>query len=929
MIPVELILEGIYSYRERTRIDFQPLLDAHLFGIFGSVGSGKSSLLDAITYALYGQVERMNKRDSVAANMFNLDADTAYIRFTFDSLVDGRRYQCLATGKRRKSGPFMNRECFILEADVPVPVTEQTIQDAIGLSYDHFTRTVIVPQGKFQEFLQLSDKDRTEMMQHLFHLHRFDLAGPLRNLIGRTKSHEQHLAGQLETLERILVTPLPQLETERKRLQAEQVAAVQKVRQTTLELEALTTYHRTRIEFDQNQASLQKLLPLIQERTFQLDGLQKQHAALVQKEASLPQLQQLTQQLRLLMDLQSSKHELSELDQKTQIKKQALLPLQEQMKQKRLMLEESNQNISSLLAKRASSETIQERTAWSYQWQQAEQKRLELESSGKEGRFQLDRVKTELQVFWQQHWDPTLFDHALPENPGELIPEWTKNVEANLERIEQEILHVQLQSGLSPFADQLADGQPCPLCGSLDHPVPYTPDQSQDKVRSLTEKKDQKRKALHRMKSLWENSLQLENKIVMQEERLKTLRQEYQNIQAVQARLTPHLENWGLSHDKLTEWLEQQSTYSAQIDSMQKAHHVQQEELQQIEKQYIHQETGVKAHEAEALRLQSRVDTLAEQIGTLDGLETYLERSREELLQTIQQLEQESRAIATAVGDSQKKVQDARDRLQEDQIRKEYFDEQDKQLNGRLEEQNIVLKEAHPDRYAAVADMDTQQAVAKLKEELAALEGQATHWSNQLAVIETQIKDTNLRMEEAVRLKAEFQVVSNKLNNLKTLDTLFRGKGMVDFAASRYLRQILEHANQRFYKMTRHKLRLELGEDNRIMVRDYYHGGALRLVKTLSGGQLFQAALALALSLAEQIRDHRQGDRDFFFLDEGFGTQDRDSLILVLDTLKALRGENRSVGIISHVEDLQQEVNAYLKITLDPVRGSLITASHG
>lgn len=176
-------------------------------------------------------------------------------------------------------------------------------------------------------------------------------------------------------------------------------------------------------------------------------------------------------------------------------------------------------------------------------------------------------------------------------------------------------------------------------------------------------------------------------------------------------------------------------------------------------------------------------------------------------------------------------------------------------------------------------------------------------------------------------MNEELKQVRNKLDNLKTLEGLFRAKGMVDFAASRYLRQILAHANQRFYSMTRHKLRLELSDDLRIMVRDYYHGGALRSVKTLSGGQLFQASLALALSLAEQIRSHRKGERDFFFLDEGFGTQDRESLIVVLDTLKALRSENRSVGIISHVEELQQEVNASLRIHLDPVRGSLIETS--
>ena len=162
MIPVELIIEGIYSYKERTRVDFQPLLAAQLFGIFGAVGSGKSSLLEAITFALYGQVERMTRRDSLAANMFNLDADQAFIQFTFDSLVDGQRYRCVATGKRRKQGPELSREFYRLTDDTPLPVEEAAVHEAIGLSYDHFTRTVIVPQGKPIPQLQYKKSSLTQ-----------------------------------------------------------------------------------------------------------------------------------------------------------------------------------------------------------------------------------------------------------------------------------------------------------------------------------------------------------------------------------------------------------------------------------------------------------------------------------------------------------------------------------------------------------------------------------------------------------------------------------------------------------------------------------------------------------------------------------------------------------------------------------------------
>ena len=72
MIPLKLTIEGLYSYQEKQTIDFTSLTDAGLFGVFGSVGSGKSSILEAITFALYGETERMNKRDNRAYNMMNL-----------------------------------------------------------------------------------------------------------------------------------------------------------------------------------------------------------------------------------------------------------------------------------------------------------------------------------------------------------------------------------------------------------------------------------------------------------------------------------------------------------------------------------------------------------------------------------------------------------------------------------------------------------------------------------------------------------------------------------------------------------------------------------------------------------------------------------------------------------------------------------------
>jgi exonuclease SbcC len=159
------------------------------------------------------------------------------------------------------------------------------------------------------------------------------------------------------------------------------------------------------------------------------------------------------------------------------------------------------------------------------------------------------------------------------------------------------------------------------------------------------------------------------------------------------------------------------------------------------------------------------------------------------------------------------------------------------------------------------------------------------------------------------------------------LERLFSGKGFVRYVSSIYLRELCNTANKRFRLLTKNSLSLEIDDSNTFWVTDYLNGGKKRLLKTLSGGQTFQASLCLALALAEKVKALNQADQSFFFLDEGFGALDKNSLRVVFETLKALRHENRVVGIISHVEELQQEVGVYAQVELDAELGSTISYS--
>ena len=179
-------------------------------------------------------------------------------------------------------------------------------------------------------------------------------------------------------------------------------------------------------------------------------------------------------------------------------------------------------------------------------------------------------------------------------------------------------------------------------------------------------------------------------------------------------------------------------------------------------------------------------------------------------------------------------------------------------------------------------------------------------------------------IEIQLSLRNELKALETRSDNIKTMKSLFKASGFVNYISSVYLQNLCNTANSRFFQLTRQKLSLEISEDNNFKVRDFMNGGKERSVKTLSGGQTFQASLSLALALADNIQKITESDQNFFFLDEGFGSLDKESLNIVFDTLKSLRKENRIVGVISHVEEMQQEIEAHLHIVNHEEMGSII-----
>ncbi|SFD14427.1 SbcC/MukB-like Walker B domain-containing protein [Clostridium uliginosum] len=207
MRPIKLKIKGLNSFIEEQTIDFNKLTDRGFFGIFGPTGSGKSTILDGITLALYGEISRKS------SNYINTNCDRLNVSFEFQiSGTEVRRYVVSREFKRGKEGNIKTTKAKIVD----ITNTEEVLDDKskavtkkceeiIGLGLDDFTRTVVLPQGKFSEFLKLEGKSRREMLERLFNLQKYgnNLSIKLARETNKEKVENNVLIGQLKGFEDI------------------------------------------------------------------------------------------------------------------------------------------------------------------------------------------------------------------------------------------------------------------------------------------------------------------------------------------------------------------------------------------------------------------------------------------------------------------------------------------------------------------------------------------------------------------------------------------------------------------------------------------------------------------------------------------------------------------------------------------------------
>ncbi|OUN00930.1 MAG: hypothetical protein BAA02_01210 [Paenibacillaceae bacterium ZCTH02-B3] len=297
MKPIRLELAGLQSYREKQTVDFEALCGGGVFGIFGPTGSGKSTILDAMTLALYGKVERAPKGTQ---GIINGAEDRLSVAFTFELGEAGRRARYRVERQYRRSGETSVHVALCRLVEVApegerVLADRQTDVDAaierlIGLNMQDFTRAVVLPQGKFAAFLTLAGKERRQMLQRLFGLERYGdvLAARLA-----ARHDETKLALRETEAEQLgLGDASPEaLDEAKERLEAARRNA-RRLREELAEAERAHERLARRRELDEERCGTERELAEAEAQEPEIRGLEELAASLERAQKALPALKE-------------------------------------------------------------------------------------------------------------------------------------------------------------------------------------------------------------------------------------------------------------------------------------------------------------------------------------------------------------------------------------------------------------------------------------------------------------------------------------------------------------------------------------------------------------------------------------------------------------------------------------------------------------
>ena len=918
MKPLKLTMSAFGSYAGKNVIDFTGQQQG-IFLITGDTGAGKTTIFDAITYALYNQTSGGERNGNMMRSQYAQPEAETYVELEF--LYRGQTYRVrrnpdykitktLKNGKIREQKVPHSVELTLPDGTVfpeKKNATDAKIIEILGLTADQFSQIVMIAQGDFLKLLYTKSDERKMIFSKLF---RTDIYWKIQeNLRRKSMEMDERIQENDRAFEqeksRIILLPeseeLPFDElVERLRERLKDALKEQNLRRANVEElnKKITKYE----EINKLFVSLEKIRQTgkelearqaeSKERRQQIENARKADKVLVAEQQNLRQQQEVEQSAQAIAKMTETLANNQEMFETLKTQQQEAEAKQKReaadIQKKMLALEQSFPSYEAL--QNARSEEQQAKKVWEDLGKTSEEsfhKKKAGIAALKEQQKQQEQVVEQT----KKNWEQTSLSAS----------ESAKHYEHMYEAFLKE------QAGI--LAENLSAGCPCPVCGSTVHPDPAK--LSDHAVTELEVEQAKKTRAAAEEKrdmayAAFEAEKTEKQKLAQAVEKEEA---DFVLAQTIAKQQRKEAEQNYVSLQKIAEQIREKLVYPS---------------LAEAKKQYAAMQKALEAAEQEIERKRQKVSELAEAMNTLKGQKLAEEENQKTAKKLAAKTEKEYAKLLEKSGFVSEEtyhlaILPERSRSKLEREEKEY----ESQCLRQQSEQKLLEKQVSGKTYTDTTELNEQLKAEKqaLKEAEKTYMELHTAYENDRSVLQ----NCAVYLEKGKKLESEDQVIKSLS---KTANGRLSGSAKIDFETyiqRQYFKQIIHEANKRLLTMSNHQFILKLKEEantgrktNEGLDLSVYSlvTDSERDVKTLSGGESFLAALAMALGLSDIVeRSAGAIHPDMMFIDEGFGSLDAQSRQQAIEVLAELAGDSRMVGIISHVTELKEQIDRKLVVS--------------
>lgn len=913
MRPLKLTICGFGPYAEETVLDMSRLGDRGIYLITGDTGAGKTTIFDAITYALYGEASGDVRNDSsLFRSKYASESTPTFVELTFSSggkVYTVRRNPEYPRPKRGGGLTVQPADAELTFSDGRQPITKtkevtKAIEAIIGINKTQFVQIAMIAQGDFLKLLLAGTQERSAIFRKIFNTDfylAFQDEIKKRALTAEKERSElcliasSHLASaEVSDNDRDVLIVL-----DKNRDYAPAVVLLENI--VTADQEFINKKKEESLALKQSQEEISKRLgAAVQAESYRRDAAEKK-ALLAEKEIELEKIKKEQEACRelektlpaLLAEIISEEDALPVYDSYEQLKKQ-FARLKDSILQSSKLSERLNSQVE---AQRRELNTARKQV---YETAELLPRSVALKSE----REKILKRCAELKVLKNLVDSLNSFYLKLTRAKNDYKQADSKYASAYAEYQAMERAYLNDRAGL--LAEELLPGEPCPVCGSLEHPNPAARSlkaPSEDELNSKSEaikKLDEDRRAL------------ADTAAALSGQFKEMYAQAANGCKTVLALEKPE----GSSKIIISE-LEKCDSELKSIDS----------EVKSVAKALENRERLSAALPEMENKLNSLESAVLQAGNTLSELQTEAAACEARLSEQSAKLKYPGKKEAQSALDEIK----TRENTIKSRISacNESYSQCTLQISSYRHAIEALEKNISLDKSGDIAAITVEKE--ELDRRFSALETEIKLASERLAVNGKAVKELVLTVK---RLCVKEKEASELKNLSDTVNGGLSGKEKISLEAyiqAAYFDRIISRANVHFMQMSdgQYELKRSTEAANKrsqtgleLCVVDHYIGGE-RGVRTLSGGESFKASLSLALGLSEEIMASAGGIRlDTMFVDEGFGSLDDQSLANAINTLMTLGNTDRLVGIISHVDALKERIDKKITVKKDKFSGS-------